>query len=74
MNVLIAPVPFAAEAIVPLENNLGWLDKLATMLNERMGGNTPVVLNVDGKTFAQTAINTINQQTRQTGKLGLVLA
>jgi hypothetical protein len=62
-----------AEAIVPLENNLGWLDKLATMLSERMGGNTPIVLNVDGKVFAQTAISTINKQTRQTGKLALNL-
>lgn len=62
-----------AEAVVPLENNLGWLDKLATMLAARMGNGTPVVLNVDGKVFAQTAINTINQQTRQTGKLQLNL-
>ncbi len=62
-----------AEAVVPLEKNLGWLDKLAEMLNERMGGNTPIVLNVDGKVFAQTAINTINANTRQTGKLALTL-
>lgn len=61
-----------AEAVVPLENNLGWLNKLADMLNKRMGNN-PVVLTVDGKVFAQTAINTINQQTRQTGKLQLKL-
>ncbi len=61
-----------AEMIAPLENNLEWLDKLAGMLSNRMG-STPVVLNVDGKVFAQTAINTINQQTRQTGKLALNL-
>ena len=60
-----------AEAVVPLENNLGWLDKLAGMLHERMGGNTPIILNVDGKVFAQTAISTINQQTKQTGQLAL---
>lgn len=62
-----------AEAVVPLENNLGWLDKLASMLQERMGGNQPIVLEVDGKVFAQTAISTINQQTRQTGRLALNL-
>lgn len=61
-----------AEAVVPLERNLGWLDKLATMISEKQG-NTPVILNVDGKVFAQTAINTINQNTRQTGKLALNL-
>ena len=62
-----------AEAIVPLERNLQWLDRLATMLNDRMGGSRPVVLEVDGKGFAQTAISTINQNTRQTGKLALNL-
>lgn len=60
-----------AEAVVPLENNLGWLDKLASMLSDRMGGTTPIVLTVDGKVFAETAISTINQQTKQTGKLAL---
>lgn len=61
-----------AEAVVPLENNLEWLTKLANMLNDRMGNN-PVVLTVDGKVFAETAISTINRQTRQTGKLALNL-
>lgn len=62
------------EAVVPLENNLEWLDKLAGMLNERMGGgNKPIVLEVDGKVFAQTSINSINALTRQTGNLGLVV-
>ena len=60
-----------AEAVVPLENNLEWLNKLADMLGERMGVGTPIVLQVDGKTFAKTAINTLNQHTRQTGKLGI---
>lgn len=59
-----------AEAVVPLEKNTMWLDRLATMLNEKQG-NTPVVLQVDGKTFAQTSISTINNLTRTTGKLGL---
>lgn len=62
-----------AEAIVPLENNLGWLDKLAGMLNERMGADRPIVLSIDGKVFAQTTINSINSLTRQTGHLGLNL-
>lgn len=60
------------EAVMPLENNLGWLDKLAGMLNDRMGGgNTPIILQVDGKTFAQTSIDSINQLTKQTGQLAL---
>ena len=59
------------EAVVPLENNLEWLDKLADRLAAKTGGSTPVVLNVDGKTFAQTSISTINELTRQTGSLKL---
>lgn len=62
-----------AEAVVPLENNTKWMNILAEKLSERMGGNTPIVLTVDGKVFAQTAINTINKNTRQTGKLALNL-
>ena len=63
-----------AEAVVPLENNLEWLNKLADMLSDRMGASTPVVLQVDGKVFAQTTIKAINQHTKQTGKLGINLA
>lgn len=61
-----------AEAIVPLENNTEWLDKIADKLAAKQS-NTPIVLNVDGKTFAQTTINTINDLTRQTGSLKLNL-
>lgn len=61
-----------AEAVVPLENNLGWLNKLADMLSTRMGGNTPIYLTVDGKVFGQVACDSINQLTKQTGSLPLV--
>ena len=61
-----------AEAVVPLEKNTQWLDRIAERL-AGYGGNTPIILQVDGKTFAQTSIDSINQLTRQTGKLGLRL-
>lgn len=62
------------EAVVPLENNLEWIDKMATMLSNKLGGgNVPIVLNVDGKVFAETSISTINSLTRQTGRLALNL-
>ena len=63
------------EAVMPLENNLEWLDKLAGMLNDRMGGSGArnIVLQVDGKTFAQASIDSINQLTKQTGSLGLAI-
>lgn len=63
-----------AEAVVPLENNLTWLDKLANMLSERMEGTSaPIVLQVDGKTFAQISVDSINQLTKQRGSLALNL-
>ena len=58
-----------AEAIVPLEKNTQWLDRIAERLGA--GSNRPVVLTVDGKVFAQTSINTINELTKQTGSLKL---
>lgn len=61
------------EAVVPLENNLEWLDKLAGMLNDRMGSNQPIVLNVDGKRFAEISVDSINSLTRQRGSIPLVM-
>ena len=65
-----------SEAVMPLENNLGWLDKLAGMLNDRMGGSgrTPIVLQVDGKTFAQMTVDSINDLTKHRGSLPLIFA
>jgi hypothetical protein len=65
-----------AEAVVPLENNDGWLTKIAEKLHGMMdsGSDRPIILQVDGKTFARTSIKSINQLTKQTGKLDLVLA
>lgn len=59
-----------AEAVVPLEKNTKWLDRLAEMLNDKQG-NRPIILQVDGKTFAQISVDSINALTRQTGTLGI---
>lgn len=60
-----------AEAIVPLEKNTKWLDRLADMLGDKLGINQPIVLNVDGKTFAQVSVDSINQLTRLRGSIPL---
>ena len=60
-----------AEAIVPLERT-EWVDKIAERMVKKQG-NTPIVLQVDGKVFAQTSIEAINNLTRQSGRLGLNL-
>lgn len=61
------------EMIMPLENNLGYLDKLAEMLSARMGGNgaTKLVLQVDKKALGEVSIDSINAITRQKGTLAL---
>ena len=61
-----------AEAVVPLEKNTQWLDRIAEKLASKQG-STPIILQVDGKTFAKTSIDSINQLTKQTGTLGLIL-
>lgn len=61
------------EAVVPLEKNTEWLDKIADRLNSSTG-NAPIILQVDGKTLAEISCDSINQLTRQKGKLPLVLA
>lgn len=61
-----------AEAVVPLEKNTGWLDKIASRISNQIG-DKPVIIQVDGKTFAQTSINCINDYTKTTGKLALNL-
>lgn len=63
-----------AEAVVPLENNLGWLDKMAGMLANKLGSGKPVYLTVDGKILGQITCDSINNLTRQTGSLPLVIA
>ena len=63
------------EAVVPLENNTEWLDGVAERLAAMIsGGNKPIYLQVDGKTFAQISVDSINQLTRQRGSLPLVFA
>lgn len=62
-----------AEAVVPLENNLGWLNKLADMLSSRMQIDSPIVIKVGEKTFGEVAVSSINALTKQTGNLPLVL-
>ena len=58
---------------MPLENNTQWLDRIATMLSDKMGGGSPIIMQVDGKTFAEISIDSINALTRQRGSLPLKL-
>ena len=48
------------------------MDKIAERLYAKQS-NTPIVLKVDGKTFAQISVDSINSLTKQTGYLPLKL-
>lgn len=61
-----------AEAVVPLEKNTKWLDIIAEKLSSKQG-KTPIILQVDGKTFGEIAVGSINELTRQRGNLPLVM-
>jgi phage-related minor tail protein len=60
-----------AEAVVPLEKNTEWLDKIAEKLAAKQGGSGPIVLQIDGKTLGQITCDEINKLTRQRGSIPL---
>lgn len=57
------------EAIVPLENNLGWLDGLAGKIVSTMGGESGgnLTINLDGKVIYENTMARIRQETIRTG-------
>ena len=61
------------EAVLPLENNTGWMDVLADRIANRNQTPSKIVLMVDGKELGWAAINNINGITKQTGGLQLCL-
>ena len=61
------------EAVLPLENNTGWMDALADRIAERNSAPSKIVLKIGEKEFAWAAINGINSITRQTGEIQLTL-
>lgn len=61
------------EAVVPLENNTEWMDKLADKLNTNKNAPSKIILMLDGKELGWASIDSINNITRQTGKLQLTL-
>ena len=52
------------EAVLPLDQNTGWMDMLADRLADRMGGNSKVVLQVGEKELGWVTINSINGITK----------
>lgn len=60
------------EAILPLDKNTSWMDKLANKISNQ-GAPSKIVLMVGEKELGWATINSINDITRQTGGLQLKL-
>jgi hypothetical protein len=69
------------EAVMPLENNTGWIDLLADKLTQRLGGinaggtsdsstdrAVEIVIQLGGYEFARFIIDSINKLQRQVGR------
>lgn len=63
------------EAVVPLENNTGWMDVMAEKLGERMGGAGTITIPVyiGGEKLAEAVVEAVNAETRRTGVSPLYL-
>jgi phage-related protein len=61
------------EAVLPLENNTGWMDVLAERIAAKNGAPTRIALVLDGKELGHATIKSINNITKQTGSLQLAL-
>ena len=56
------------EAVLPLENNTGWMDALADRISTRMSGaSSTVVLEVDGREFGRAVVEQGNRENRRIG-------
>lgn len=62
------------EAVLPLDRNTWWMDKIAERVVQRFAGgnggeqNITIQLVLDGKIVTQTVVRNINAQARSTGK------
>lgn len=64
-----------AEAIVPLENNTEWIDKIASKLNAASGGGQPIQLTVqigEDKIITKV-IDLINEKTQMSGRNAILV-
>lgn len=60
-----------AEAVVPLENNTEWIDKLAGKINSATGGNgqpVEITIQIGEEKIASRIIDLINEKTQMSGR------
>ena len=61
------------EAVLPLENNTGWMDILADRIASRNNTPSRLVLMLDGKELGYATINSFNDIYKQTGNLPILI-
>lgn len=61
------------EAVLPLESNTEWMDILADKIASKNDTPSKIVLMLDGKELGWANIKTINNITKQTGKIQLLV-
>jgi phage-related protein len=61
------------EAVLPLENNTEWMDILADRIAAKNSAPSKIVLQLDGKELGWANIRSINNITKQTGKIQLLV-
>jgi phage-related protein len=61
------------EAVLPLESNTEWMDKLADKIAARNSSPSKIVLMLDSRELGWANIQSINSITKQTGQLQLTL-
>jgi hypothetical protein len=72
-NTLLGGGEAGREAILPLDRNTGWMDKIADRLFQRIvsaqsgSQNITIQLVLDGKVITQTVVRNVNAQARATG-------
>ena len=63
------------EAVIPLENNLGWLDKMSDMIASKVGAGESTInltIQLDGSVIYKDIVKRNREATRRTGKNALV--
>ena len=61
------------EAVLPLENNTGWMDVLADRIAARNNTPSKIVLQVNGRELGYATIDSMNDIYRQTGTIPLMV-
>jgi hypothetical protein len=58
------------EAVMPLENNTGWISDLANKISQRGGsggGGGDIILNLDGRQFARIVKPFLDKENKRVG-------